>query len=134
MNTPRLLIAAAVLMAAGAAAFSADKPTRAERNEARLAEMIKGRTAGTPVNCISAFLSNKLEVIEGVALVYDAGDTVYVSKPSHPDTMRGDDILVIERSGGQLCHTDIVRTIDRSGGFSTGVLFLDKFVPYRKQP
>ena len=55
MNTSRLLIAAVVLMFAGAAAHSADKPTRAEKNEARLAELIKDRTAGEPVGCIPEF-------------------------------------------------------------------------------
>ncbi len=134
MNTSRLSIAAAVLVFAGATAHSADKPTRAEKNQAKLAQLLKGRTAGEPVSCVPAFKSNGLEIIEGVALVYDSGGTLYVSRPTHPDTLRSDDIVVIERSGGQLCHTDIVRTIDRTGGFWTGVVFLEKFVPYRKQP
>jgi hypothetical protein len=132
MNTSRLLITSTVLMFAGAVAFSADKPTRVEKNEAKLAEMLKGRTAGEPVSCVSAFMSNGLEIIEGVALVYRSGGTLYVSRPTHADALRDDDIVVIERSGGQLCHTDIVRTVDRHGGFVTGVVFLGKFVPYKK--
>jgi hypothetical protein len=133
MNTSRLLIAAAVLVFAGATAHSADKPTRAEKNEARLAEMLKGRSAGEPVTCIPAYQSSRLEIIEGVALVYGGGDTLYVSKPLNPESLRRDDIVVIERTGGQLCYNDIVRTVDRSAGFTTGAVFLSKFVPYRKQ-
>lgn len=133
MNTSRLLIAAAALVFAGATVQSADKPTRAEKNEARLAQMLEGRTAGTPVTCIPAFQSSKLQVIEGVAMVYGSGDTLYVARPTKPDSMRWDDIVVINRFGGQLCHTDIIRTVDRMSGFMTGVLFLDKFVPYKKQ-
>jgi len=133
MNTSRFLIAAAVLALTGAAAQAADKPTRAEKNQAKLAELIKDRTAGEPVSCIPAYRSNALQIIEGVAMVYDAGDIIYVSKPTHADMLRDDDIVVIERHGGQLCNTDVVRTIDRSGGFHTGVVFLEKFVPYRKQ-
>jgi hypothetical protein len=132
MNTSRMLIAAAVLMSAGAAAHSADKPTRTEKNEARLAEMLKGRTAGEPVTCIPEFKSNQVEVLEGVALVYGVGKTLYVAKPDHMDSMQWDDIMVVKRTGGQLCNTDIVRTIDRNSGFTTGVVFLSKFVPYRK--
>lgn len=132
MNTSRLMIAAAVLVFAGATAHSADKPTRAEKNEARLAEMLKGRTAGEPVTCIPAYQSNKLEVIEGVGLVYGAGETIYVAKPTFPDSLRWNDIVVIERTGGQLCYNDIIRTVDRTGGFTTGALFLSKFVPYKK--
>jgi hypothetical protein len=130
MNTSRLIIVAAMLALAGAAARSADKT---EKNEARLAQMLEGRTAGEPVSCIPLMKSNRLEVIEGVAMVYDLGDTLYVARPTDPKMLRRDDIIVIDRFGSQLCHTDVVRTVDRSGGYFTGVVFLDKFVPYKKQ-
>lgn len=133
MNTSRLLIAAAVLMFAGAAVHSADKPTKVEKNEVRLAKMLEGRIAGEPLTCIPGVLSSRLEVIEGVAMVYGTGDTLYVARPSDPDSLRWDDIIVINRVGGQLCHTDIIRTVDRMSGFTTGVVFLEKFVPYKKQ-
>jgi hypothetical protein len=133
MNTSRLLIAAAVLVFAGATVQAADKPTRAEKNQAKLAKLLEGRTAGTPMTCIPGFQSNQLQVIEGVALVYGSGDTLYVARPTYPDSLRWDDIVVINRFGGQLCHTDIIRTVDRMSGFTTGTLFLDKFVPYKKQ-
>ena len=132
MNTSRMTIVATLLMFAGATAFSADKPTRAEKNEARLAELIKDRTAGEPVGCIPEFQSSRLEVIEGVALVYGSGKTLYVAKPDRPDTVQWDDIMIVKRTGGQLCNTDIVRTVDRTSGFTTGVVFLNKFVPYSK--
>ncbi len=130
MNTSRLILAAAMLALAGAAAHSADKN---EKSEARLAAMLEGRTPGEPVSCVPAFRSDKLEVIEGVALVFDAGDVLYVARPTQPNTLRRDDIIVIDRFGGQLCHNDVVRTVDRNGGYFTGVVFLEKFVPYRKQ-
>ena len=133
MNILRPSIATALLLVAGASALAADKPGRAEKNEARLAELLKGRAAGTPVSCIPGFQSDQLEVIEGVALVYGRGDTLYVAKPTSPQSMRWDDIVVVNRYGGQLCNTDIVRTVDRTSGFTTGVLFVDKFVPYKKQ-
>ena len=133
MNTSRLIIATAVLALTGAAAHSADKPTKAERNEAKLAQRLEGRTAGEPVSCIPVFKSNKLEVIEGVGLVYDSGDTLYVARPTDTNMLDRDDIVVIDRFGGELCNTDVIRTIDRNGGFMTGVVFLKKFVPYKKQ-
>jgi hypothetical protein len=137
MQFARQLFAGAALALAGAATLAADqapKPDKiVERNEARLAEMLKGRTAGEPVNCIPMVRSNRLEVIEGVALAYDAGDTIYVARPTDPDMLKRDDVMVIERTSSQLCNTDVVRTIDRSGGYMTGVIFLKKFVPYKKQ-
>ena len=51
-------------------------------------------------------------------MVYEIGDTLYVARPAHAEELAArDDILVIERTGGQLCNTDIVRTVDRSGGY-----------------
>jgi hypothetical protein len=133
MNTSRLIIAAAVLALAGAV-HSADKvDKKTEKNEVRLEKMLEGRMAGEPVSCIPMLQSSRLEVIDGVALVYDSGDTLYVGRPTDPTMLGHDDIVVIDRFGGQLCNTDIVRTIDRHGGFMTGVVFLKKFVPYKKQ-
>jgi hypothetical protein len=130
MKTSRWFIAAAVLALAGATAHSAD---RVEKNEARLAKMLEGRTAGEPVACIPMPNGARLEVIDGVAMVYKSADILYVARPTDPKMLGRDDVLVIERFGGQLCHTDVVRTIDRQGGYFTGVVFLGKFVPYRKQ-
>jgi hypothetical protein len=56
-----------------------------------------------------------------------------VARLTDPDALGRDDVMVINRFGSQLCHTDIVRTIARSGGHTTGVVFFGKFVPYRKQ-
>jgi len=137
MNTSRFLIATAVLALAGTVAHCADKPAkpdkRTEKNEARLAQRLEGRIAGEPVSCIPLVQSNRLEVVEGVALVYDSGDTLYVARPTDPETLRNDDIVVIDRHGSTLCDTDVIRTVDRNGGYMTAVIFLKKFVPYKKQ-
>ncbi|WP_066560032.1 hypothetical protein [Croceicoccus bisphenolivorans] len=103
----------------------------AERGEARLAEMLAGRTAGEPQSCIAAFADNRLTVIDETAVVYDAGNTIYVARPDNPRSLDTQDVLVIERTGGQLCKQDFVRTVDRTLGFTTGVVFLGDFVPYR---
>jgi hypothetical protein len=133
MNTFKPLIAAAVLLLASATALPADKQTRQQKNEARLAKLLEGRVAGDPVSCISSFQAKDLEVIEGVALVYGRGDTIYVAKPAQPNSLRWDDVMVAKRFGDQVCNTDIIRTVDRMTGFTTGAVFLDKFVPYKKQ-
>jgi len=134
MHTFKLIAAAAIVALAGTVAHSADKiDKKTAKNEAKLAQRLEGRVAGEPVSCIPVYQSSRLEVIEGVALVYDMGDTLYVARPSDPQTLRRDDILVINRFGSQLCDTDVIRTVDRNAGFMTGVVFLKKFVPYKKQ-
>ena len=128
MKSPAMILAATAL-AFATAAFAANTQ---EDNEARLARMLEGRVAGEPVSCVTTFRTEKLQVIEKVALVYDAGDVVYVARPTDPRSLGFDDVVVINRFGGQLCHSDIIRTVSRQGGYHTGVVFLEKFVPYRK--
>jgi hypothetical protein len=125
------ILAGAAVLAMGASAASAE--TLAEKGEARLAKMLEGRTAGEPVSCITAIRSNGLRVIEHVGVVYDAGKTIYVSRPSDPKSLGPWDVPIFERLGSQLCKTDLVRTVDRTNGFVTGVVFLGDFVPYTKQ-
>ena len=129
MKTLTTLLAGAALAFAGATAASAGN---AEENEAKLARMLEGRTAGEPVNCISALRSNRIEVIEHVGIVYDAGSTIYVARPTDPRQLGRNDIVVIDRFGGQLCTNDVIRTVDRYQGYTTGAVFLEEFVPYTK--
>ena len=129
MKTLATILTGAALAVTGVTAASARS---AEENEARLARMLEGRTAGEPVSCISALNSNRIEVIEDVAIVYDSGETIYVARPTNPNALSRNDVIVIDRHGGQLCNTDVIRTIDRYQGFTTGAVFLDKFVPYKK--
>lgn len=129
MKTLATVLAGAALAFAGTTAALAGS---AEKNEAKLARMLEGRTAGEPVNCISALRSNRIEVIEHVGIVYDAGSTIYVARPTDPRQLGRDDIVVIDRFGGQLCANDVIRTIDRYQGYTTGAVFLEDFVPYTK--
>ena len=129
MKTFATILAGAALALTGVTAASARS---AEENEAKLARMLEGRTAGEPVSCISALQSNRIEVIEDVAIVYDAGDTIYVARPTNANALGRNDIVVIDRFGGQLCHNDVIRTVDRYQGYTTGAVFLDKFVPYKR--
>ena len=124
-----------LLTAAAAAAFAltgtaVSAETVAERGEARLAEMLEGRVAGDPQSCISLYRSDRLEVVENVGLVYDAGETIYVARAADPNMLDRGDMPVIERFGSQLCKTDVMRTVDRYSGFTTGVLFIEDFVPF----
>jgi hypothetical protein len=130
MKRLAMILAGTALALTGAAAASAE--TRAEKSEAKLAKMLEGRTAGEPVQCISALRNNRIRVMEHVGIVYDAGDTIYVARATNPDALDHWDVPVIERFGSQLCSNDIMRTVDRSGGYITGPLFLNDFVPYTK--
>lgn len=121
------LAATTLALASGCATTSGG----ALEGEARLAEMIQGKTAGEGQSCIPAAISSRLTVIDETAVVYDAGETVWVARPQNPRSLDDRDVLVIERTSGQLCKQDIVRTIDRTLGYSTGAVFLGDWIPYR---
>lgn len=106
--------------------------SNADDGEARLSSMLEGRVAGEPRSCIPALADRRLQVIDETAVVYDAGETIYVARPTDPQSLDTSDVLVIERSGSQLCKQDVVRTVDRHSGFLTGLIFLSDFVPYTR--
>lgn len=125
------LLLGAVLIGMGAAAPAT--PRDNSRGEAKLAKAIEGRTAGKPVSCISMHNITSSEVIDGTAILYRVGRTVYVNTPRvGQSSLDSDDIMVSKTWGSQLCSLDTIRMIDRSSRFQTGFVGLGEFVPYVK--
>lgn len=100
----------------------------------QLADMLRGRSAGKPQRCISTFVDNNLKIISGTAIVYDDGRTIWVNRTRDPASLDDDDILVIRRTGSDLCRLDNVRTVSRGTGTLRAIVMLEDFVPYRKPP
>ncbi|ABC64429.1 hypothetical protein [Erythrobacter litoralis] len=100
--------------------------------EQKLAKLLEGRVAGEPESCIRDRPVRNFQVIDNTAIVYRIGSTIWVNRTKNPRTLDDNETLVFRRYGSQICSTDIVSTIDRFGGFYTGNIFLDHFVPYRK--
>lgn len=100
--------------------------------EEKLARMLENRVAGEPESCIRTFPTTHLTVIDGTALVYRRGSTLWVNRTDEPRYLDDNDALLTRQFGSRLCNTDIVTTFDRNGGFYTGNIFLSEFVPYRK--
>lgn len=98
----------------------------------RLDKVLAGRVAGEPVNCIPQWQAREMQVFDKTAIVFGAGDTVWVNVPHNRDHLDDDDIMVTRTSTGELCSIDIVQTLDRAGRFPNGFLNLGKFVPFRK--
>ncbi|MEZ5688350.1 MAG: hypothetical protein R3E21_06145 [Caenibius sp.] len=120
--------AALAMVASAPGAVAKPKPS----GEEQLAKMLEGREAGEPQSCISMFDSYNLRVIHRTALVYKRGDTVWVNRPANPEDLDYFDVLVMKRTGSQLCKQDIVTTMDQSTHMFTGSVFLGDFVPYKK--
>jgi hypothetical protein len=103
------------------------------KGEAKLAELLEGRVAGEPQDCIRDFGRTHLKTIDETAYVYGRGRTIYVQHTRDPEGIDDSDVLVIQRYGGtQLCRLDLIKTIDRYSGFFTGGVQFDKFIPYTR--
>lgn len=104
------------------------------RGEAELERATAGRVAGEPVRCISLWGSTSSRIIDGTAIVYQVGSTLYVNRPrAGAESLDRDDTMVTRLFGdSRLCSIDTVRTVDLHTGFQTGIVFLGEFVPYRR--
>lgn len=127
MNKFLAAAAACAALATSAPAFAQDRDERAEE---AFAEVVEGREAGEPQACISVFNSNQLRVVDHVGLTYRRGDTLWVARARDPESLGVWDVPIIERYGNRLCRHDITRTVDRSSGIFSGVLFLEDWVPW----
>ena len=126
----------AIVLVAGAALLGLTGPALNAKprltGEERLAKLLEGRVAGDPVNCISTSNIRDTTVINNTAIVYHAGNVIYVNRPRYPSSLDDDRVMVTELHGSQLCRLDTVRLHERSGGFYSGFVGLEEFVPYRR--
>ena len=128
---------AALALVAAQPAYADEEPATSEtamtEGEARLAELLEGRVAGEPQNCIRTRPNYRLTVIDDTAYVYGSGRTIYVQRTQNPDHIDDTDTLVSRRfTSSEICRQDIVTTIDPVLGFFTGTVFFDDFVPYTR--
>lgn len=123
----RLAAFAALPLVLAAPAVAA---TVAPSGEAELARMVEGRVAGEPVDCISGSAADGMQIVDGTALVFKRGRTLYVNRPDGARTLDEWDLPVIHQFGSQLCRQDRIELRDRHSGIPGPSIFLTKFVPY----
>ena len=129
MKKVLITLAAAVAAIAPAHAMSPDRVD----GEAKLARQLEGRVAGEPVNCIDLRRVRSSRIINDTAIVYEVGSTLYVNRPrSGAESLDNWDMMVSRPFGGRLCRIDVVQLYDASSRMMTGLVFLDKFVPYKR--
>jgi hypothetical protein len=129
MNRIALTLAALASVAAVAGPSIAGERLTGDQ---KLAKLLEGRVAGEPRSCINTRVNSESQVIDGTAVVYGRGRTIWVNVPSNARDLDDGDALLIRQFGAQLCRQDIVTTFDTTGGFYTGNVFLSDFVPYTR--
>jgi hypothetical protein len=123
------MIAGAALLgtAASASAAPADR-------EAELARAIEGRVAGEPVDCIDLHRVRNTRIIDDTALIFDAGSTIYVNRPSAgAESLDRWDTQVTRLHSHRLCSIDTIEMVDPQSRMMRGIVFLGDFVPYRRE-
>ncbi len=128
MRKIAIALASAAALLAGPALSAKERLT----GEQQLAKMLEGRVAGEPVSCIPLHRTSSSRIIDGTAIVYDSGRTIYVNRPRHPESLDSDDVMVTRLHTSQLCRLDTVRMHDRNGLWYSGFVGLEDFVPYTR--
>jgi len=124
-----LLPVALAMLVAGGPAF-AEEPTR---GEAELARIVEGRVAGEPVDCLEQRQIRSSRIVNGTAIVYEVGNTLYVNRPTTgASSLRDGEIMVTDTRSSRLCSIDMVKLYSSSTRMQMGAIGLGKFVPYAK--
>ena len=121
------LLAGALLLGAGAA--QADPVDR----EAELERALAGRVAEAPVDCIDLSRVRNTRIINGTAILYNAGSVIYVNRPDNgAESLRRWDRMQTRTMASRLCSIDTVQMFDTNVNTLKGIVFLGEFVPYRR--
>ena len=99
--------------------------TNAEKAGVQLAKMLEGRVAGEPEDCILLRPVRRMKVLEGHALVFESGNTLWINTTADPGAIRKWDTFEFRSFGQRLCSYDQVNG-------RQGPLDLVEFVPWRK--
>lgn len=127
---PLVLTAALAISALVAGpALAKDKLT----GEQQLAKLLQGRVAEKPVNCIPLFTGDdNTTVIDKTAIVYGWGSVIYVNRPTNPESLSSDDVMISHPTTGQNCSLDTIQLRDRYTHSYDGFVGLQDFVPWRR--
>ena len=129
-----LTIAIATALTAVSGVALAQDANNAE-GEARLAQAVNGRVAGTPADCINLSDIDSTQIIDRTAIIYRMRNgTLFVNRPSGAAFLNRGDILVTDTHSSRLCRVDIVRLVDSGSHMPSGTLGLGQFVPYPRSP
>ena len=126
-----LRAALTIALLAGTAAASERGATTAD-DDRKLAAILAGRTPGAPQACVPQSRVSGPEQIGDRELIYrQTGGRIWRNTLPKPcGTPRGDEIVVVETFGSQLCRQDRFQRVNRNSGFASGYCYLGAFTPY----
>lgn len=135
MKTAVILFAA--LLATACAHNGAPKATtqaQAAKDEAALADVLKGRVAGPPQDCVNLaqLTDNRAYGRDVIVFNGPTRNTVWVNRPPNGCLyLEPGRALLVKPTTDQLCRADSVTVIDPTSGTQFGGCGLGQFTPYR---
>jgi hypothetical protein len=123
------ILMSVLLVAVATTASAAPKPRL--KGEAKLAEVLLGRVAGAPLDCIDPRSVETVEIIDRTAILYRMpGGVLYLNRPdAGAADLEWDSTLTSRTIGARLCRHDTM-TASRFG--ETNFVMLGPFIPYGK--
>ena len=106
----------------------------AQGPDPKLTAALEGRVAGPPQNCIRLDQASGNEIFRDAILYRTNRNRYYLAEaPGCGASGTSNDYILVQNVfGSQLCRGDIVRLIERSGGFTGGACAIRSFTPYSK--
>jgi hypothetical protein len=100
--------------------------------EATLQRALEGRTAGKPLDCLK-LRKVRSSIIDGTAVIFESSGTLFVNRPvAGAETLSASKALLVTTLNGEICRGEAIRLFDNTSRVETGLVFLGKFVPYRR--
>lgn len=132
-STTKFILIAACLGLLGSTGAAIAHPSDKSQGEAKLARALEGRVAAAPVDCIQLRDIRSSRIIDGIAILYDTGSTLYLNRPdSGASWLDDNDVLVTDTHSSKLCSIDVVRLFDSASHTPDGSVGLGKFIPYTR--
>ena len=127
-----LLIAVAAL---AGCSTPADQARYEAKNEAKLQQLLAGKVAGKPQDCLTTFRSqDMIRIDDDTVLFRDGGRRLYRNEINGSCNGLGSPnyafVTTSFGSSGRLCRGDIARMVDTGSGSLVGSCVLGDFVPY----
>lgn len=134
---PLLLLGATLVSCTTAPAADTQ---RSAKNQARFEQLIAGKVAGPPMNCLPSYLNaNDMTVLDDSTIAFSRGPSsgpVYVAHMRGPCTGLsgpGPNALVTRQVGASgLCSGDIATVQDTMARITVGSCSFGEFIPYTR--
>lgn len=127
----RPILPLALLAAAAAAVPAAAQEPPAP--QARLDQLLAGRTAGPARQCLPLNQVTRTEIVTGVGVAYSVGRRLFLNRPAvGAGILNRNDILTSRTSTTRLCAGEPLQVIERTGFVGKGFVTLGAFTPYER--